>query len=72
LDTTIGRLLTPYYLGGCQGDNQQTCNEKYTYFAGHFDSHRDAPVLSFSLDAEFVFKLLFVIVKLFFEEGAVV
>jgi len=45
LDATIGRLLTPYCLGGHQGDNQQTYNEKYTYFAGHFDGHRYAPVL---------------------------
>ena len=42
---TIGRLLTMYCLVGCQGNNQQTYNEKYTYFAGQFDSHRDAPVL---------------------------
>ena len=41
----IGQLLTPYCLGGRQGDNQQTYDEKYTYFAGHFDGHHDAPVL---------------------------
>jgi hypothetical protein len=31
LDAFIGRLLTPYCLGGRQGDNKQTYNEKYTY-----------------------------------------
>ena len=44
-EATIGWLRTPYCLGGRQGDNRQTYNEKYTHFAGHFDGHRDAPVL---------------------------
>jgi hypothetical protein len=45
LDATIGQLLTPYCLCGRQGNNQKTHDEKYTYFAGHFDGHCDAPVL---------------------------
>jgi hypothetical protein len=45
LDAIIRRLITPYCLGSRQVDNQQTFDEKYTYFAGHFDGHRDAQVL---------------------------
>ncbi len=44
LDATIGQLFTPYCPSGRQGDNQQNDDEKYIYFAGHFDGHRDAPV----------------------------
>ncbi len=44
LDTAIGRLLTQYCQGGCQGNNQQNDDAKYTYFAGRFDGHRLAPV----------------------------
>jgi hypothetical protein len=62
LDATIRQLLTLYCLGGHQGNNQQTYDEKYTYFAGHFDGHRNVPVLSFSLGTDFAFKLIFVIV----------
>ena len=44
-DTTIGRLLTQYCLGGRQGNNQQTYDEKYTFFAGHIDGHINVPRL---------------------------
>jgi hypothetical protein len=44
LDAAIEQLLTMYCPGGRQGDNQQNNNAKYTYFAGRFDGHHDAPV----------------------------
>ena len=46
LDAAIGRLLAPYRPGGHHGDNQQNNDAKCTLFAGHFDGHRDAAVLS--------------------------
>jgi len=45
LDATIGQLLAPYRPGGRQGDDQHNNYAKCTHFAGHFDGHRDAPVL---------------------------
>ena len=45
MDAAIGRLLTPYCLGGRQGDNQHNENATCTHFAGRFDGHRDAAVL---------------------------
>jgi hypothetical protein len=45
LDAAIGRLLTPYRPGGCQGDNQLNDYVTCTHFVGHFDGHRDEAVL---------------------------
>jgi hypothetical protein len=44
LDATIEQLLAPYCPVGCQGNKLQNDDEKYTYFAGRFEGHRDAPV----------------------------
>ncbi len=41
----IGRLLTPYCLGGCQGDSKQNKDVLCTHFDGHFGGHHDAAVL---------------------------
>ncbi len=48
LDVAIGQLLAPYHPGGHQGDNQHNDDATCTHFAGHFDGHRDAAVLSHS------------------------
>ena len=45
LDAAIRRLLTPYFPGSRQGNNQQNHNVKYPPFAGHFDGHGGALVL---------------------------
>ncbi len=41
----IGRLLTLYCLGGCQGDSKQNKDVLCTHFDGHFGGHHDAAVL---------------------------
>jgi hypothetical protein len=41
----IGQLLTPYCLGGCQGDSKQNKDVLCTHFDSHFGGHRDAAVL---------------------------
>ena len=45
LDAAIGRLLTPYHLGGRQGERKQNNDVTCTHFDGRFDGHRDAAVL---------------------------
>ena len=45
LDAAIGRLLTPYRLGGRQGNSKQYKDVICTHFDGRFDGHRDAAVL---------------------------
>ena len=49
LDAAIGQLLAPYRPGGRHDDNRQNIDAKCTLFAGHFDDHRDAAVLSRTL-----------------------
>ncbi len=44
LDTAIWQLLPPP--GGHQSNRQTITINKYTYFAGRFDGHGDAPVLN--------------------------
>jgi hypothetical protein len=46
LDAAIGQLLTPYRLGGHQGDRKQNNDVTCTHFDGHFDDHRNAAVLN--------------------------
>jgi len=38
-------LLTPYHLGGCQGNSKQYKDVICTHFDGRFDGHRNAAVL---------------------------
>ena len=45
LYAVIGWLVTPYRLGGRQGDSKQNNDVLYTHFDGHFDGHRDGVVL---------------------------
>ena len=45
LDAAIGRLLTPYRLGGRQGNSKQYKDVICTHFDGRFNGHRDAVVL---------------------------
>ena len=46
LDADIGQLLALYRPDGRHGDNQQNDDAKRTLFAGYFDGHCDAAVLS--------------------------
>jgi hypothetical protein len=44
MDAGIGRLLALYCPSGRQGNRQTNKINKYTYKAGRFDGHGDAPV----------------------------
>jgi hypothetical protein len=44
LNTAIGQLLATYCPSSRQGNSKKTTTKTYTYFAGHFDGHGDAPV----------------------------
>ena len=44
-DAAIGQLLTPFCLGGRQGDSKQNNYVSCTHFDGHFGGHHDVAVL---------------------------
>ena len=46
LDTAIRQLLAPYCSRGRHGNSKQNNNVKCTHFAGHFDGHGSASILS--------------------------
>jgi hypothetical protein len=44
LNASIGQLLTPYCLAAARATGKQTTINKYTYKAGRFNGHGNAPV----------------------------